>query len=162
MKVIGIALCALVGVTNVSAQEGADCDAQLIAFGQSIPQLPGAPVWADVVVTPQQSDDSADCESACEFGWDVAVDIFYDPLPMPPNPDTVLVCAAGGGSFFCSAATITQQPGGPPFVYSYDYSASDFQVDCNKKLELTLEWNAGLGYITLVTIQMSCGSCSPL
>lgn len=140
--------------TGATAQQ--KCVADYDPSYNNIPPLPQWPIGADVDATFGEEVDSPNCTTGCSFSWDVEVEWTYSPLPMPPG--NVLVCAEGPG-LFCSEPALEVGSGGPPFLYYYESETDDFKIECLSALTLSIEWYDGLGWHTLVEIEMACGAC---
>jgi hypothetical protein len=51
------------------------------------------------------------------------------------------------------------QTGSNPFTYQFTLSASNFVMKCPSEMKLSLEWNAGLGFVGAIEIPLSCAGC---
>lgn len=148
---LGIALL----LSSALAAQGGLCTPNIYAWGADIPPVNGLGVETDITYSSQPS--TTEC-GACTFAWQVEVEWEY-PWPMPPG--SVVICAGGGGSLFCSDAVVedTTGPNPPPYTYYFESVTNDFMLACPGRLQLSLEWNPGLGFITIVQINLECNGC---
>jgi hypothetical protein len=136
------------------------CEADLGFFGQDLPLVNGYAV--DITINNLRPKDGVGCLD-CNFDWDIEVEIT---TPVPMLPGNLLLCAWAppSGTLSCGdpGSSVSQPIGGPPFVYTFQSVAVNFRVPCGGRLALSLEWNPGLGYITLVELVLRCiknGNC---
>jgi hypothetical protein len=92
------------------------------------------------------------------LAWDVEADWEY-PWPIPKG--SVHICASGGGHFACSPVVLEDTTGSapPPYTYHFESITSGFEVRCPGRLQLSLEWNPGLGFLPIVQLDLRCNGC---
>ncbi len=95
----------------------------------------------------------------CSFNWQATVTISTGGIPLVPG--NLLVCASVGGSLACGAPPPGSlvQTGSNPFTYQFTSSASNFRIKCPSEMKLTLEWNPALGFVSALSIALSCTGC---
>lgn len=130
------------------------CVGVLDFTGPDIPLINGYAV--DVTLHSSLARNGVGC-GPCTFNWDVEVEI-TTPVPMIPGSLSLCAFSWPGGSFSCGdpGSSVTLAPGWPPFIYTFRSVANDFVIPCGGSLALSLEWNPGLGYITVAELVLKC------
>ena len=122
------------------------------------PPVPPIGIGCSGSVTWDPPTSQSDCQP-CTFNWQAVVNISTGGLPLIPG--NLLVCASVGGSLSCGSPPPGSlvQTGSNPFTYQFTSTTTNFMTKCPSYMKLTLEWNAGLGFVTALAIALSCAGC---
>jgi hypothetical protein len=131
------------------------CTPSMSVVSHQMPPVGGMGVTTDVTYSAYSS--LYEC-GLCRFAWDVEADWEY-PWPIPKG--SVHICASGGGHFACSPVVLEDTTGSapPPYTYHFESITSGFEVRCPGRLQLSLEWNPGLGFLPIVQLDLRCNGC---
>ena len=130
------------------------CAASLSGYATDVPPL--LDYSAEGTWVPRESN-AGDCVGGCKFSWYVEVEIT---MPEPAHASTFELCRlANPGGYFCGYLTLNLSGGQPPYVYTFEYAAEDWEIPCGSSVQMDLYWNPGLGNIAMAGASMVRAGC---